>query len=61
MKLDPSFGRHVDFLRTLTRSATPEHAVLAALRVTSGALAKRNGKRTAAMLREMSARLRRIA
>jgi hypothetical protein len=61
MKLDPSFGQHVDFLRTLARSAPAEHAALAALRVASGALAERNPKRTAMMLREMSARLRRIA
>jgi hypothetical protein len=61
MKLDPSFGAHVVFLRTLTRSVPAEQAVLAALKVTSGALAQRNSARTAGMLREMSARLRRIA
>jgi hypothetical protein len=61
MKIDPSFERHVDFLRDLTRRGSAEQAVLAALQVTSSELAKRNPKRTAGMLRELSARLRRAA
>jgi hypothetical protein len=61
MKIDPSFGRHVNFLRDIARHGQAGQAVLTALQVTSSELAKHNPKRTAGMLRELSARLRRAA
>jgi hypothetical protein len=61
MQIDPSFGKHVQFLKAVSARAPAEHVVLEALRSTAGELAKRNPARTAAALRELSAQLRRAA
>jgi hypothetical protein len=61
MQIDPSFGKHVQFLKAVAARAPAERVVLAALRSTAGELAKRNPARAAAVLREISGRLRRAA
>jgi hypothetical protein len=61
MQVDPSFGRHVSFLRDIARRVSAERVVLAALRSTAVEMSQRNPARAAAVLREISARLRRGA
>jgi len=61
MSIDPSFGKHVQFLKAVTSRVPAERVVLEALRSTAQEMSQRNPKRTAAVLRELSARLRRAA
>jgi hypothetical protein len=61
MSIDPSFGKHVQFLKAVTSRVPAERVVLAALRTTAGELARRDPARAARVLREIAGRLRRVA